>query len=105
MFAWLKELKRFKALLALILMVTALYGLYFYYYFHPITNNAFVVANIRPIAAQVSGYIEKIFVKNGDSVTTGQPLFELDKTLYQLKVKALRHELLGAKIILNAQKR
>lgn len=36
--------------------------------FIPFTNNAFVVANVRPVAANVKGYITNIYVKNEQEV-------------------------------------
>lgn len=47
----------------------------FFSYLIPFTDNAFVVANNQTVAADVSGYISKIYVKNGQKVKKGQPLF------------------------------
>lgn len=69
-------------------------GLLFYefsYYF-PFTNNAFVVANIRPVAANVNGYITHIFVKNEEYVKKGAPLFTVFKAPYALAYKKARSE-------------
>lgn len=65
-------------------MVVVVY--YFTYYF-PFTNNAFVVANTRPVAANVKGYITDIYVKNEEYVKKGQPLFTVFKTPYELAYK------------------
>lgn len=42
--------------------------IYHYSYLFPFTNNAFVVANVRPVAANVKGYITNIYVKNEQEV-------------------------------------
>ncbi len=53
-------------------------------YLIPFTNNAFVVTNITPIAADVSGYITHIYVKNGQVVKKGEPLIEVYPEPYRL---------------------
>jgi multidrug resistance efflux pump len=58
--------------------------LYHCSYHFPFTNNAFVVANIRPVAANVHGYITAIYVNNEEYVTKGQPLFTVFPKPYQL---------------------
>ncbi len=116
--AWLTELKRFRHLLILMIIVAAFYGAYFYYYFSPITNNAFIVANIRPIAAQVSGNISEIYIKNGANVKTNQALFKIDDRPFKLKtieltsminsskyhLKILEHEIKNHQLQLNVEK-
>ncbi|WP_232220561.1 biotin/lipoyl-binding protein [Legionella tunisiensis] len=37
-------------------------------YLLPFTDNAFVVTNVTPVAADVSGFITEIYVKNGQHV-------------------------------------
>lgn len=56
-------------------------------YLFPFTNNAFVVANVRPVAANVEGYITDIYVKNEQYVKKGQPLFTVFKKPYELAYK------------------
>lgn len=60
----------------------ALYHLFSYMI--PITNNAFVVTNVTPIAADVSGYITEIYVKNGQAVKKGEPLIKVYEAPYRL---------------------
>ncbi len=76
--------KRPLAVLCVLIASIILYG--FSYYF-PFTNNAFVVANIRPVAANVSGYITDIYVENETYVTKGSPLFTVFKAPYELAYK------------------
>lgn len=56
--------------------------LYFFAFLFPFTNNAFIVAEIMPVAADVSGFVTNIYVKNGQAVKKGQPLFEVYKDPY-----------------------
>jgi multidrug resistance efflux pump len=58
----------------------------------PVTNNAFVVTNITPIAADVSGFITKIYVKNGQSVKKGDPLIKVYQKPYCLAYERAKAE-------------
>lgn len=71
--------------------------LYRFAYFFPFTNNAFVVANIRPVAANVNGYITEIYVKNESYVKKGQPLFTVFPKPYELAYKKALHQVEEAK--------
>jgi multidrug resistance efflux pump len=53
-------------------------------YYLPFTSNAFVVANNVPIAADVSGFITEIYVKNGQRVKKGEVLFKVFQEPYKL---------------------
>ena len=55
--------------------ITAL--LYIFSYCFPVTDNAFVANNIRPVAALVKGYVTNVYVKNGDYAKKGQKLFSI----------------------------
>ncbi|RTL11987.1 MAG: HlyD family secretion protein [Neisseriaceae bacterium] len=61
---------------------------YIFSFLFPITDNAFVVANIRPVAADVSGYVTHINVTNGQKVKKGDPLFTVFQKPYQLTYDA-----------------
>jgi multidrug resistance efflux pump len=56
-------------------------------YLIPVTNNAFVATNVTPIAADVSGYITKIYVTNGQKVKKNDPLLEVYPIPYWLDYK------------------
>lgn len=74
---FIKKLNNFPFLVFSIILLAGI--IYFFSYLFPFTNNAFVVANIMPVAADVSGFITNIAVTNGQDVTKGQALF----TVYQ----------------------
>ncbi|KTD20072.1 multidrug resistance efflux pump PmrA [Legionella lansingensis] len=78
--------------------------IYTFSYLFPFTDNAFVVNNIRPVAAQVQGYITTIYVKNGQRVLKGQKLFTVFKKNYQYIVDQLTADLEAAKAQLKALK-
>ncbi len=56
-------------------------------YLIPFTDNAFVVTNVTPVAADVSGFITDIYVKNGQYVKKNQPIFTVYQIPYQLAFK------------------
>lgn len=77
---FLKKMNKFPILIFSIIVVCLF--LYFFAFLFPFTNNAFIVAEIMPVAADVSGFVTNIYVKNGQSVKKGQPLFEVYKDPY-----------------------
>ncbi|MCE0723603.1 MULTISPECIES: HlyD family secretion protein [Legionella] len=90
----LRKLKPYTVLLFLVLFAV-LY--YFFSFLIPFTNNAFVVANVRPVAAIVSGYITDLYVKNEQYVQKGQPLFTVFQEPYKLTYGRLIEEVHTAK--------
>ena len=53
----------------IIMIVAVIIGFFhFFSYIFPFTDDAFVVANVQTVAADVSGYVTKIYVKNGEYV-------------------------------------
>ncbi|KRB89954.1 HlyD family secretion protein [Noviherbaspirillum sp. Root189] len=50
------------------------------------TDNAYVRGPITVLAPQVSGYIDKVLVKDFDHVKAGQPLVHIDNRIYAEKV-------------------
>lgn len=53
-------------------------------YLIPVTDDAFIVLNSQPVAADVSGYITQMYVKNGQKVKKGDPLFKVFALPYRL---------------------
>lgn len=69
----------------IVIVMSIIVGLYHIFsYIIPFTSHAFLVTNVTPIAADVSGFITKIYVHNGSAVKKGQPLFEVYKKPYRL---------------------
>ena len=79
--------------------ITAL--LYIFSYLFPVTDNAFVVNNVRPVAALVKGYVTNVYIKNGDSVKKGQKLFTVFDKPYRYAVEQNEADLAAAKSKLN----
>lgn len=95
----MKKLKPYIVVLSFAL-IAALY--YFFSFIIPFTNNAFVVANVRPVAAIVSGYVTNLYVKNEQYVHKDQPLFTVFQKPYQLTYKKLGEQVNTAKVDLQS---
>lgn len=67
--------------------------IYIFSFAFPFTDNAFVMNDVRPVAAQVQGYITHLYVQNGQHVTKGEHLFTVFQPPYQLKVTQLEADL------------
>ncbi|KTD09127.1 hemolysin D [Legionella gratiana] len=70
--------------------------IYIFSYLFPFTDNAFVVNNVRPVAALTSGYITDLYVQNGDVVKKGQKLFTVFQKPYIYAVEQLTADLASA---------
>jgi multidrug resistance efflux pump len=53
----------------------------------PYTSQARVQAFVVPVAAEVSGKVQDVHVRNDDAVEAGQPLFEVDPEQYQIALQ------------------
>jgi len=60
---------------ACLILTVALITIVFYY--HPSTTNAGPYFRTIPLLPEGGGRVEEVFVKNGDAVETGEPLFSL----------------------------
>ncbi len=70
----------------------------------PYTSQARVNALVVPIAAEVSGTISGVFVKNNQPVTAGQELFQIDIERYRLAVDNAKASVASAKANLERTK-
>ncbi|WP_040534861.1 HlyD family secretion protein [Legionella drancourtii] len=77
---------------------------YIFSFLFPFTDNAFVVNNVRPVAALTSGYITGLYVKNGDVVQKGQKLFTVFKRPYAYAQAQFSANLVSAQATLAALK-
>jgi membrane fusion protein, multidrug efflux system len=103
----------------IVIIIGVLIGIYHVFsYLIPFTSHAFVVTNVTPIAANVSGFVTKIYVSNGSVVKKGDPLFEVYRRPYQLayehakatyeeaieRIKVIQYETEKTTALLNAAK-
>ncbi|HEX2449159.1 MAG TPA: HlyD family secretion protein [Methyloceanibacter sp.] len=79
---------------ALFVLLAATIGGVLLYWRHatiyPSTDNAYTGANIVRVAAQVSGPIAHIYVVDDEKVPEGDPLFDIDPTLYDAALRNAR---------------
>lgn len=68
----------------------------------PYTSQARVQAFVVPVAAEVSGTILKVYVKNNDDVQAGQPLFDIDPVQYRIAVQRTRSDYESVRRSVNA---
>lgn len=72
----------------IIMIVALVIGFFhFFSYLFPFTDNAFVVANVQTVAADIQGYVTDIYVKNGERVKKNQPLIKVFEKPYYLDYK------------------
>lgn len=91
--------RRLRAILLVVVPAIALTaGLTFYLYGgrYITTDNAYVGAQKVLITPDISGKIDKIFVKEGAHVAAGDPLFEIDPVPFQLALQQARSKLATA---------
>lgn len=69
----------------------------------PFTNNAFLVADVRPVSAIVPGYISAIYVVNNQTVSKGDKLLQIYPNPYELAVGRLGAEVSAARAKLQAE--
>jgi membrane fusion protein (multidrug efflux system) len=57
---------------------------------YPSTDNAYTGADVVRVASQVSGPVIHVYVKDDDKVASGDPLFDIDPTLYDAALRNAR---------------
>jgi membrane fusion protein (multidrug efflux system) len=57
---------------------------------YPSTDNSYTGANVVRVASQVSGPVIRVYGKDDDKVATGDPLFDIDPTLYDAALRNAR---------------
>ena len=83
---------RVGAIVVLILIVASLTWYFVSDRLTPYTSQARVQAFVVPVAAEVSGKVLKVHVKNNDTVKPGQPLFDIDPVPYQIALQRSRSD-------------
>ena len=80
--------------IALFVLLAATIGGVLLYWRHaaiyPSTDNAYTGANVVRVASQVSGPIVRVYVTDDDKVAAGDPLFDIDSTLYDAALRNAR---------------
>ena len=88
---WYGVFRAYFVVFLLLALGAGLAGYYWYLHRKPFTQNAFLVANTRPVSPLVEGYLTDVFVRNGQKVRKGEPLFAVFRPPYEWSVRELRH--------------
>lgn len=79
---------------ALVVLLAATIGGVLLYWRHaelyPSTDNAYTGANIVRVAPQVAGPVAQVYVRDDDKVASGDPLFDIDATLFDAALRNAR---------------
>ncbi len=80
---------KFIIIITVLILVGGIYGVmkYIHSQGHEETDDAQVEKNMNPIIPRVSGYVNKVYVKDNSFVKKGDTLFTIDKGDYQLKIQ------------------
>lgn len=74
------------AIIGGVVLLVVLLGLFLYYHNRESTDDAEIEGHITPIAAKVSGRVEKVLVLDNQQVKAGQELVKIDPRDYQAAV-------------------
>lgn len=93
-----KTNKKFTFVLIGLVTLGGIYGGYKYMHSlsHETTDDAQIVQNMTPIIPRVTGYINKVYVKDNQQVKKGDTLFVIDNSDYLVKVEEAKAALLAA---------
>jgi multidrug resistance efflux pump len=93
---------RLGAIIVLTLIIASLAWYFVSDRLTPYTSQARVQAFVVPVAAEVSGKVLKVYVKNNDEVQPGQPLFDIDPTQYRIALERSRSDYEAVRLSVNA---
>ncbi|MGZ8914477.1 MAG: HlyD family secretion protein [Methylobacter sp.] len=93
---------RIGTLIVLTLIVSSLVWYFAADRLTPYTSQARVQAFVVPVAAEVSGTVLKVHVKNNDEVKQGQTLFVIDPSQYQIALQKSRSDYESVRRSVNA---
>jgi multidrug resistance efflux pump len=68
----------------------------------PHSSQARVQAFVVPVAAEVAGKVQAVYVRNNDDVQRGQPLFDIDPSQYQIALQRSRADYESVRHSVNA---
>lgn len=74
-------------------------GVYYFWFVVPFqsTDDAFIEGYVIPIAPKVSGYVDKLLIKDNQEVNKGDVLLEIDPRDYETSVAQARADLAAAR--------
>jgi RND family efflux transporter MFP subunit len=92
--------------LAVVVVAVAVgWQLWSYYMLEPWTRDGRVRADVVPVAADVSGLISEVFVRDNEKVSKGQKLFRIDQRRFQYALDQAKAEVASRQATLDQAKR
>ena len=90
--------KKFITLFLALVIVGGSYGTYKYFHSlaHELTDDAQIEKRMNPIIPRVSGYVDKVYVKDNDYVKKGDTLFTIDQRDFKIKIEEANAALVAA---------
>ena len=88
-----------------VLAVVVLWRLYMFYTYAPQTRDGKIRADVVPLAADISGRVEAVYVRDNQTVHKGDLLFSIDKERLKNALKQSEAALLRAKSFMEAADR
>ena len=81
--------KKFITIFLALIIVGGSYGTYKYMHAqsHELTDDAQIEKKMNPIIPRVSGYVDKVYVKDNDFVKKGDTLFTIDQRDFKIKIE------------------
>ncbi len=83
----------YRWILLLVLLIATVSGVVAYWHYaeiYPSTDNAYTGADVVRVASQVSGPVVRVYVQDDNKVASGDPLFDIDPTLYDAALRNAR---------------
>jgi RND family efflux transporter MFP subunit len=97
-----------RVLLTLVVVVVAIavgWQLWSYYMLEPWTRDGRVRADVVPVAADVSGLISEVFVRDNEKVSKGQKLLQIDQRRFQYALEQAKADVASRQVTLDQAKR
>jgi len=90
--------KKFITIFLALIIVGGSYGTYKYMHAqsHELTDDAQIEKKMNPIIPRVSGYVDKVYVKDNDFVKKGDTLFTIDQRDFKIKIEEANAALVAA---------
>jgi membrane fusion protein (multidrug efflux system) len=90
--------KKFFTIFLTLIIVGGSYGTYKYLHAqsHELTDDAQIEKKMNPIIPRVSGYVDKVYVKDNDYVKKGDTLFTIDQRDFKIKIEEAKSTLVAA---------
>lgn len=74
----------------LVLTIAGMFAYWQYRTYYPSTENAYIGSEIVRVSPEVNGVVQRVYVETDEKVKKGDPLFDLDPTLYDAALRGAK---------------